>query len=539
MEWEPPVDLPRFPDDEMKQKKAEYTAKHGYYVSFPKIRDIIHCKRHEEPDDAEFDRYRTRARAQWLISKYPTSPSVPKWRTQARTAMGDLRFEEIDQMIIDKRRKYNQIMASPLPTVVGNWVSILTFLDDINDTLGSAALVARFAAKLAPRALARFFLGPAGWLLLAAEVVSLIYHMMKLRYLSTALCILGKRMYSKYGKMNPFSKKAKARRARKLRRLSPSKGEIIEGLQVTDSMFGIGLCLGAAFGFLFDVVSGTVRSIKGEPVTWFGTPPPMQKYEKQSFAAIRNAQIAAHINPILTEQEQVGMYWALFSAAQVVKAYNDEFDILDSIPSLEGLEIEAPTPKHPTTLHVLYELGWNGRDGIGWPGADQRWMDPLKLWDLNARPGGEKLLDFAKRNRNNYPMMFGVQAAADYAKLMFLMASDPGTVEEEWDEHHEGWAKFMEDGCYLSNPRGAFRWGSFRYQICSHEIGNYMVDVYCSANRPRAFPYFTRDPGLVMTSRDCQVYFGLSFCTGDAKNHVFALHPYEYHHDEHAHLPGT
>jgi len=539
MEWEPPVSLPRFRDEEMKQKKAAYTDKYGYYVSFPKIRDIIHVKRHEEPDDPEFDRYKTRARAQWLISKYPTSPSVPKWRRQARTAMGDLRFEEIDQMIIDKRRRYYQMQGSPVPTIKANHVSILTFLDDINDTLGTAALVARFAAKLAPRALARFFLGPAGWLLLAAEIVGLIYHMMKKWYLSPAFCIMGKRMFGKYGNMNPFTKKAKARRARKLRRLTPSKGEIIEGLQVTDSMFGIGLCLGPIFGFLLDVQYGFVRSVIGEKVTWFRTPPPMQRYEKQSFAAIRNAQIAAHINPILTEQEQVGMYWALFSAAQVVKAYHDEFDLLDCIPFLQGLEIEAPTPKHPTTLHVLEEAGWNGRDGIGWPGADQRWMDPLKLWDLNAAPGGQKLMDFAKRNRNNYPMVFGVQAAADFAKLMFLMASDPGTVEEEWEEHHQGWADFMEGGCYLVNPRPAFRWGSFRYQVCRHEIGNYLVNVYCSDLRPRPILQWGADKGMILKSRDCNIYFGVGWCTGEANNHVFLISPVEYVHEKHAHLPDT
>jgi len=517
MEWKSPVSLPRYPDEEMKRKKAEYTDKYGYYVSFPKIRDIIHVKRHEEPDQREYD----------------------LWRKGDRRGLGNRRFDEIDQIIIDKRRRYNQLQGSPVPTVVANRVSELTFLDDLNDTLGTAALVARFAAKLAPRALARFFLGPAGWLLLAAEVVGLIYHMMRKFYMTPAYCIMGKRMFGKYGKMNPFTKKAKARRARKLRRLTPSKGEIIEALQVTDSMFGIGLCLGAIFGFAFDVVAGTVRSIKGEQVTWFGTPPPMQEYEKKSFAAIRNAQIAAHINPILTDQEQAGMYFALFSAAQVVQAYNKDFDIIDNLVSLEGFEIEAPTPKHPTTLHVLYEAGWNGRDGIGWPGADQRWMDPLKLWDLNAEPGGQKLLDFAIRNRNNYPMAFGVQAAADYAKLMFLMASDPGTVEEEWEEHHEGWAKFMEDGCVATGCESSFRWGSFRYQICYHLVGNVLLNVYCSALRPRPILKYFADPGMILRCRDCRIYVGKQFCTGEADNHIFLLAPSEYDPRYYAHLPGT
>jgi len=44
---------------------------------------------------------------------------------------------------------------------------------------------------------------------------------------------------------------------------------------------------------------------------------------------------------------------------------------------------------------------------------------------------------------------------------------------------------------------------------------------------------------MVLRSRDCNVYIGIGFCGGDAKNHVFLLAPEEYKHDLHAHLPGT
>lgn len=496
--WNPPVSLPRFDDDEMKRKKAEYVAEHGYNVSCFKLRDIVHVRRHEEPDDRE-----------WKL-----------WRAGNRKELGDRRFDEIEQIISDKRRRYNNILASPVPTVAKNWVSVATFLDDINDTLGTAALVARFAARLLPRVLGRFLLGPAGWLLLGAEILSLIIHMMRGGFLSPAFCILGKRSFHKYGEMNPFSKKARARRAHKLRRLSPSKAEIIEALQVTDSMFGIGLCLGPLFAFPMDVVSGAYRSIRGERVTWFKKPPPLHEHEKKSIYAIRNAQIAAAINPILTEEEQLGMYWALFSAAQVVQAYNNEFDILANLESIEGFEFEAPTPKHPTTLHVLAEMGWNGRDGIGWPGADQRWMDPMKLWDLNAQAGGQKLLDFCKRNRNDYRMVFGAQAAADYSKLMVLMASDPGSVQEEWDEYHEGWAKFYEDHCVLHDCGIGFRYGTFRFQYCYHQFGDTLVALCCTDTPPPWQFIKKQPPGIFLNCRDCRIYAGPELCTGVYKKYI-------------------
>ncbi|MBA7626983.1 hypothetical protein ES703_34444 [subsurface metagenome] len=66
-----------------------------------------------------------------------------------------------------------------------------------------------------------------------------------------------------------------------------------------------------------------------------------------------------------------------------------------------------------------------------------------------------------------------------------------------------------------------------------------MLDVYCSALRPRPILKWGADTGMVLTSRDCKIYIGIQFCGGDAKNHVFLLYPYEYHHEAHAHLPGT
>lgn len=501
MEWEHPAALPRFEDDEIKAKRAEYTAKHGYYVSYPRIRDIIHVRRHEEPTEAEY----------------------LNWKQKNVKFLGQKRYDEITQIIEDKRRRYRTIVASPLPSAVRNYVSTLTFLDDINDALGTAGIVMRFLARLAPRALARFFLGPAGWLFIAAAIISLIMEMMRKFWMRSYLCMFAKRGFYKYGRMNPWSKESKARRARKLKRLWPSWGELIELFQVTDAMFGIGICLGPLFGFAFDFIAGHVRSVRGERVTWLRDPPPLRAHEKTASRVLRAAPFAAHVNPILTEEEHIGMYWALLGSAQVMEPYWKLWDPLDNIPTLDGLEIEAPRPWAPTTLHVLAEHNWNGRDGIGWPGTDKRWSRPQQIAEINREPAGRRFKEFAERNRNNYGAAFGAQAGADFFKTLLAQISDDGKVEDEWEKHHKGWANFMENGCQTIECKNAFRLGSFRYQISLYRFDDKVLHVYCSCLPPRGGPYLAFDTGMVSRCRDCEPYFSTEMCLGHCKDHVFIL----------------
>jgi len=95
MEWKFPIDLPRFTDEDMKAKKAEYVAEHGYYISPPKLSDIIHIRVHKDPDDEEFERYKKARRLYFLINKYPESRAVPKWKEERDEWMTASRYYDI------------------------------------------------------------------------------------------------------------------------------------------------------------------------------------------------------------------------------------------------------------------------------------------------------------------------------------------------------------------------------------------------------------------------------------------------------------
>lgn len=504
MEWEFPVDLPRFAEDDYKAKKAAYVAEHGYTISPPKISDIIHIGLNNEPDDEEFSRYDKARRLDYLINKYPASKSVPKWKDQREGLIAPVRQVEISDLMQKKRDKYNAMLASPAPTWLTNAGSVMTFFDDINDMAGTAAVLCRIAARFAPRILSRFFLGPAGWLLFVAELFGL---MMALTRLPIA-CIASKRHFRSVSDMNPFSKKAKAARARKLRRVLPGKGELIEMAQTSDQLFGIGLCLGPLVGFAQDIVAGTVRTIRGEKVSWHGVPPKPSTPETHALRTLRFAQTVGLAHDIMTEDEHWLFMVALNGATQILKPYFDQWDPFDQVDGLENVLFQAPQPRYASTKSILEEFGIHPGENIGWPGLDKNEATALELWDFYQNPSAESYKAFAIRNRRNYVGMTGAQNGHDFSKNMLLFASGYHTVEEEYAPGFDGWNKFLEGGCQFE--RCFSTWGGqyTRYEVSVHQIGGSTVAVVCTDQNPYTiFPY-TGPAGKMIPCHECNVYFG-------------------------------
>jgi len=450
MEWKFPVDLPRYTTEDYEQKKAAYVAEHGYTISPPKLRDIFHISLNHEPDDEEFGRYDIARKAYYLINKYPNSTSVEKWRRQARGVMTPRRYADIDDLMQNKRDKYNRMLASPAPTWLTNAGSVMTFFDDVNDMAGTAAVLCRIAARFAPRILAKFFLGPAGWLLLIADIFGL---MMALTRLPIA-CMVGKRHFESVAAMNPFSKKARAVRARKLRRVLPGKGELIEMAQASDQLFGIGLCLGPIVGFAQDIVTGVVRTVKGQQVSWHSKPPTPSTPERHALRTLRFAQTIGLAHDIMTEDEHWLSMVALNGATQILKPYFEVWDPFMEIEGLENVLFHAPQPEKPTTKAILEEFGVAPGEKIGWPGLNKTEATAGELWDFYQEPAAESYMAFSLRNRRNQLGMTGAQNGLDFSKNMLLFASGYETVEEEFGEAWENMYSYYTGGCELIGCNG-------------------------------------------------------------------------------------
>jgi len=497
MEYKFPVSLPRFTDDDMEAKKAAYVAKYGYHVSPPKLSDVIHIRFHKEPDDQEWEDFKSRKLKRENLKRHT----------------------EIEDLLESKRDRYRRILASPAPTWLSNAGSVMTFFDDVNDFAGTLGVVCRIAARFAPKLLTRFFLGPAGWFFLISDIFGLMMSLLRL----PLACIGMKRHFEAAADLNPFSKKAKVRRSRKLRKVLPGKGELIEMAQVTDQLFGIGLCLGPLVGFAQDIVAGTVRTIRGEKVSWHGPPPKPRRHEQNAFRVLKFAQVVGLASDEFTEDEHWLIYACLNGATQILKAYRDIWDPFDQVEGLDKLLFEAPRPMHETTKFVLRQFGVDPEAQIGWPGLDKKLATADELWNFYQGPAAERFMSFCVRNRRNPLGSTGAQNAYEFAKNMLLLTEGYETVDEEFIPEMDGWYNYFSNGCVIDDYPSAFRLGSFRFQESYHEIGGKFCKVVVSCIRPRRLLIGAARRGMYINTRTCRLWFDTSWALGTCKDHVFQI----------------
>jgi len=478
VDWKMPVELPRFTTEEMEAKQKKYTDEYGYYVTIPKLEDIIHLGTPKEPDQNEFNAWKTRRYYEDLINRYPLSERLRTWKQKASAAMPNRRYNQVNEIIQNKRLRARRIAASPVPTWGKNIGSAMTFLDDVNDLLGTAGVVLRFAAHIFPRFAARFFLGPVGWLFLAADLVGIIMTLMGAAFALPATCLTRKRYLEDLSYVNPFSKQARTRRARKMRRILPGKGEIIEGLQTTDQLFGIGICLGPIVGFVTDVIAGTARAVKGQAVTWFRNPPDPYQHEKKAMLMMRHAHAAGLAMDEFTDGEHLAVLLALNGATQILNPYMKLWNPLDEVQGLEYALFDAPTPEHPTTRFVLEEMGIDWTQAVGWPGLDRKQATIEELWDAHQAPSAAAFMDFCIRNRRNYVGAIGAQNAFEFALNMQGMVEAWTTVDVEYQPHVQQWLEWHKNGCQFLDCKPSVKQGCMRYQPTYYRFGEQWLCIW-------------------------------------------------------------
>jgi len=400
-----PVQLPRFTNAEFEAKKAAYTAEFGYQVNIPGFNDIIHWNVIPEPSDVELAYY----------------------RKKDITRLGEARYNAIQTLMTEKRAAYLRILSSPAPAWVRNSGSALTFLDDINDTLGTLGVVCRTIAHALPAALGKFVMGPAGWLFAAADIANIAMTLTRLPYKTKRL------QHELHATLrdHPFSKKARLRRSAKLKRIGLSKGELIEGLQTTDNIFGYGLCLGPIMGLLYDIPSGLYHHIRGEKVVIMGLPRELLWFDRVWSNSLKSlAELFYGSPPIVDEQldkAAVSMHYCTLAMQNALQLTAE----LDLIPPVEGIQILPRTPEHPSTLEVIQEYGNDPTKNIGYPSSDTFYQDASHHWEKNREEISDGVKKWMSRGKTSFQTMIAAQNAVAAGQM--ALANMFGENEVEWE----------------------------------------------------------------------------------------------------------
>lgn len=509
VDWKFPIKPIRFTDDQMKRKKADYVAKHGYEISLPGITEIITLGNPREPDPGEFADWKKVDRAIYLIGKYPFSPARAKWEKEARITMAPARYNEITQIVERKRRRYRRMLASPTPTWMTNIASVMTWFDDVNDILGTAGVIFRTAAWLVPRFAKRFFLGPAGWLFLAADIFGILLNLTGSIMSAPLHCLNFKKHIEGVRGANPFSTESRQRRARKLKRFRPSWGELVEGLQVTDQVFGRGLCLGPILGAVYDIAFGTYRAVKGQRVSIRTLHPRLSDYETLAYKSTRELAALGLAEDELTEEDHFRVIMSAYLSQCAIRATILEWNPLDQIEGLEYMEIQADGPKHPTTIHVLEEFGIHPGEKIGWPFLDKEYASYDELWDTYREPLEKATMNYFIRNRYTEQGLVAAQNAKEAGLMCQSNIEGTNPLELVNIPAYQSLFNWTTAGCPCKTL-GSMTMKPFMLdQGRSMQQGNVTIEWACNADIGASIFQYTTQAGELITLESSELCPGM------------------------------
>ncbi len=414
-----PVKLHKFTNEEFTAKKAKYNAKYGYTMHIPGLSDIVTFDTHPPPTEIE----------------------LAKYKAKDVGALGQYRYDQIQKLMKAKKESFLRMMDSPNPTWVSNIGTSMTFLDDVNDTAGTISCLARIGAHMLPKAVGRLLLGPAGWALLAADIANIGMTIMR----SPLSRVMRKSSLSKATATNPFCKEARVSRSQRLKNIKPTKGNIIEGLQVTNNVFGVGLSLGPIVGAVEEAFTGPFRVLQGKQVRVKWPYPKLSEYEFRAMEGLEACQMLNTGGQELSYEDHIKSYIVANMASQVLYPIFQEYHPFDNIDGIENI-IRTPRPvRDPGTKHILEEAGidWHTRDGFLHAEGGQSSVG--EIMDIGFDLNTKSFLEVAENTKHDYKGLVGAQSVNDYAQNSLALIEGEDQVELDFHPVEKAMFKIMDN----------------------------------------------------------------------------------------------
>ncbi|MBA7494455.1 hypothetical protein ES702_05031 [subsurface metagenome] len=459
--FEGPVKLPQWTEDRFEKSRIKYVAEHGYTIHIPRFDDIVKWKKWDEPTLQELSLLKlaskSGSRSKYYIKKLgqeyfdriatlePGDPDYPsaeemRWYNIAVDELrkerefidllGDMRYEEIKSLKAERKERYERMLASPTPRIGRNAAALITFIDDINDTMGTLGVVARTANRIIPNTFLRVLTRMVGgWAFTAAELtgiaMALARNPIKAKRLQHVL----------HGAVhgNPPSRKMRVRVMRRFGRKGITKGELIEALQVSNSMFGYGLGLGSIFGLLFDIPSGIYRHVRGEKVMVTGLPRPLLWFDKHWSRNLKTlAELWVAHEPWMDDILGKSMVAAKMCTDMLKQMYGSA-SAFESLPPVDEIETPIQMPSHPLTEEVIREVTPNLEEFLNWPSTGKKWKAILQNWDNDVDEINENIRAWLSRNAFDLESYLCSQNAIESAFEMISLIDGDDSVDWRFD----------------------------------------------------------------------------------------------------------
>ena len=438
-DWTAPFKLPKLTSEEYRARKAAYVAKYGYSITIPGFEDIIHIP----------------------VEKPVTIEEQEHWRKKDYKWFSEERYHEIQYIKRRRKERFLSMLGSATPELFRNHASIMTAMDDTQDALATAAAVGIVAVKTLPRRIAGVLQGPIGWVMMGSEIFNTI--MATQRGPMTALA--GKRYIGEATELNPFTKKARLKRLKRMKRIMPTKGDVIQALQVTDNIFGWGVSLGQLMNLPIEIIAGNVRRfVWGQAVTVKYPIPDMAHWERTMRVLSRGIGMTW------------GMHWGTddtyltatligYNIVNQIDRAQSEWDPLDHIHDIGKIEIRAPAPENVITREIYAEEGLNPDDHRGWPGGVREWATLEDIASGGQPIAQDNLRNYCERNRSNFMGMIGSQNAVEGALVHLGNMEGEDAVEADYTAICKICYALQHAGYYFPQYEKVEQWEKLRRWI--------------------------------------------------------------------------
>lgn len=375
--------FPHYDKKDLDELKTEYTAQYGYTIRIPQWDDVVHL-----------------------------TPNA---------------FKTPEQIKYEKQKALTRILDSPAPEWARDYASVMTWIDDVQDTASVAYPLLKGLSKVAPKVFGK--LAPLiGWLTIAYDILNL------LTALGTApLTAMGaKRDVCKVWKNNPFGKQARLSKINHIKNWKPNWADAIQAAQVSDNLFGFGLSLGGIMGAATDTLFGAYRYLNGEKVRFSFDPPNVEDLHKLGSRGLKAATAINTQGQVFTEEQHFWTYVTAALSSMLLSGWYHDNDISSCVQDIPNIALEAPVPTDPVTIEVIKEAGLKVEDGVGWPWNGKKIISVSDYLDATAEPIRSNFFDYCTRHLKD---SYGYIAAVAMDNLMpqTICAVDPN-AELEMDD---------------------------------------------------------------------------------------------------------
>lgn len=349
-----PVTIAPLIDEEFEKIKAEHVAKYGYKVEMPEFGDVLH----------------------FTMPVHMSDEEATLWGTGRKDEITPYRRAMIEEAKADKKRRYMMALGSPNPKIIRGIAAWSTMVDNAQDTLITAALVGRIGIKVFPKFAKR--IAPAyGICATGADILNIMALFTLAPFAAKSL----KRMHFGWSELNPFSKASKLRRAKKMLQWKPDFADIIQALQVSDSICGVGVCLGPIMGWAQDFIAGEVRTAMGQKVTWSPGAQKMRVITRFAAWNLFHMPILWTGGQVMTDEDHAATLWAALGAVRLMQPVFDDPENLQFQEDPTTYQVRAPRQRDILSLEALQELGVDVEKTSVWPHTGTEWCQVSSIMD--------------------------------------------------------------------------------------------------------------------------------------------------------------